>query len=106
MKNKLRDLLLCVEMNKPNTHIFVSCMTDKWGFDSSSNVILSGIIVLILSSLPSGNSNNQTNGIITCINRLKVTNPILWAPMIIMGPLVVASRLGINYYMVWWMINK
>ena len=41
------------------THIG-SCMTDKQGSDSCSNVTLSCIVVLMLSSLPYGNINNQT----------------------------------------------
>ena len=38
----------------PNTHVYGSSMTDKRGLSLTKNIPLSGIVVLMLSSLPSG----------------------------------------------------
>ena len=64
-KTKRRYCGITVDKEKcvrlfPNTHIFGSCVTDKRGTDLSSSVSLLDIVVLMIYTLPSSNTNTIT----------------------------------------------
>ena len=49
----------CVQIF-PNTHIFGTSLSDKRGAKSTRDISLSGIVVLMLSTLPSNENNDRT----------------------------------------------
>ena len=48
----------CVQIF-PNTHIFGTSLSDKRGAKLTQNISLSGIVVLMLSTLPSSDKNDR-----------------------------------------------